>query len=181
MNKQANSWRLKEHLNSFLKLVTFQNNIINVYLNLCVHQCLVSFVEKQHLCTPLICLADCSIPILLFFFFFALYLLCYSLFYLIISFSIVILFLFVFIFTFILFSFFFSCSYLSVPVFILSLYHLILATILAPFCNFFFGVSFTQLLLWKRLMVHYHIQCGLYIVFVDHTRIYWISLFIIII
>jgi CBS domain containing-hemolysin-like protein len=88
LNKQTNSLRLKEHLNSFLKLDTFQNNIINVYLNLCVHQCLVSFVEKQHLCTPLICLADCSIPILLFFFFFALYLLCYSLFYLIISFSI---------------------------------------------------------------------------------------------
>ena len=83
----------------------------------------------------------------------------------------VILFLFAFIFTFILFPFFFICSYLSVSVFILSLYHLILATILAPFCNFFFGVSFTQLLLWKRLMVHYHIQCGLYSVRRPYTNL----------
>ena len=117
MNKQTNSWRLKEHLNSFLKLVTFQNNIINVYLNLCVHQCLVSFVEKQYLCTPLICLADCSIPMLLFFFFFALYLLCYSLFCLIISFSIAMsfffyLFLFSRLFCFLSSSFAHICLYL---------------------------------------------------------------------
>jgi hypothetical protein len=46
--------------------------------------------------------------------------------------------------------------------FILSLYLLILATKLAPFCVSFFCVYFTQLLLWKRSMVHYHIQCGLY-------------------
>jgi hypothetical protein len=37
-----------------------------------------------------------------------------------------------------------------------------------------------SLLLWKRLMVHYHIQLAC-VVSIDHTWIYWISLFIIII
>jgi hypothetical protein len=72
LNKQTNSWRLKEHLSSFTKLVTFQSSIIKVYLNLCVHQCLVSFFEKQHLYSPMICLADWPIVV-----HFVLYFLCH--------------------------------------------------------------------------------------------------------
>ena len=63
LNKQTNCWKLKEHLNSFTKLVTFQSSIIRVYLNLCVHQFLVSFFEKQHLYSPMICLADWPIVV----------------------------------------------------------------------------------------------------------------------
>jgi hypothetical protein len=47
LNKQTNSWRLKEHFNSFTKLVTFQSGIIKVYFNWCVYQFLVSFFEKK--------------------------------------------------------------------------------------------------------------------------------------
>jgi hypothetical protein len=62
LNKQTIFWRLKEHLNSFTKLVTFQSSIIRVYLNLCVHQFLVSFLEK-YLYSPMICLADWPIVV----------------------------------------------------------------------------------------------------------------------
>jgi len=75
LNKQTNSWRLKEHLNSFTKLFTFQSSIIKVYLNLCVYQFLVSFFEKQHLFSPMICLADWSIVV----HFVVLYFLCHIL------------------------------------------------------------------------------------------------------
>jgi hypothetical protein len=62
LNKQTIFWRLKQHLNSFTKLVTFQSSIIRVYLNLCVHQFLVSFLEK-YLYSPMICLADWPIVV----------------------------------------------------------------------------------------------------------------------
>jgi len=62
-NKQTNSWRLKEHFNSFTKLVTFQSGIIKVYFNWCVYQFLVSFFEKQHPYSPMICLADWPIVV----------------------------------------------------------------------------------------------------------------------
>ena len=164
LNKQTNFWRLKEHLSSFTKLVTFQSSIIKVYLNLCVHQCLVSFVEKQHLCTPLICLADCSIPILLFFFFFALYLLCYSLFCLI-SFSIAMSFFFHFFLFSRPFCFLSSSSFAHICLFLFSFYLYIFWFWLLNWSLFVFPSSVSislSLLLWKRLMVHYHIQCGLY-------------------
>ena len=55
------------------------------------------------------------------------------------------------IFTFFLYSFFYICSYKSVSVFILSLYLLILATILAPFCVFFFCLYFTQFIVVEKV------------------------------
>jgi hypothetical protein len=47
--------------------------------------------------------------------------------------------------------FFFICSYMSVSVFILSLYLLILATKLVPFCVSFFCVYFTQFIVVEKV------------------------------
>ena len=93
---------------------------------------------------------------------FALYHLCCSLFCLFISFGIAMSFFFLsLIFMLFLFPFFFIYSYLSVSGFILFLYLLILATILSVFVFSSSDCISRSLLLWKRLMVHYHIQCGL--------------------
>ena len=55
------------------------------------------------------------------------------------------------IFTFVLYYFFHICSYMSVSVFILSLYLLTLATILTPFCVFFFCLYFTQFIVVEKV------------------------------